>query len=72
MMRWELMAAVFGGLYILKNFTEKWNVDLSWIGQKIGRYSQGTWTIVAVVAALAVMLVSYFASVRILNKKEID
>ena len=64
--------AVFGGLYILKNFTEKWNVDLSWIGQKIERYSQGTWTIVAVVAALAVMLVSYFASVRILNKKEID
>ena len=59
-------------LYILKNFTEKWNVDLSWIGQKIERYSQGTWTIVAVVAALAVMLVSYFASVRILNKKEID
>lgn len=64
--------AVFGGLYILKNFIEKWNVDLSWIGQKIERYSQGTWTIVAVVAALAVMLVSYFASVRILNKKEID
>ena len=64
--------AVFGGVYIVKNLTEKWNVDLSWIGQKIERYSQGTWTIVAVVAALAVMLVSYFASVRILNKKEID
>ena len=64
--------AVFGGLYIVKNLTEKWNVDLSWIGQKIERYSQGTWTILAAVAALAVMLVSYFASVRILNKKEID
>ena len=64
--------AVFGGLYIVNNLTEKWNVDLSWIGQKIERYSQGTWTILAAVAALAVMLVSYFASVRILNKKEID
>ena len=64
--------AVFGGLYIVKNLTEKWNVDLSWIGQKIERYSQGTWTILAAVAALAVMLVSYFASVRILNIKEID
>ena len=64
--------AVFGGLYIVKNLTEKWNVDLSWIGQKIERYSQGTWTILAAVAALAAILVSYFASVRILNKKEID
>ena len=63
--------AVFGGLYILKISQKSGMWICRGLDRKIERYSQGTWTIVAVVAALAVMLVSYFASVRILNKRKL-